>query len=109
MRSRMSKANILVESHADILDRMFWAEVPEAGKKSVLLSSEAACVPPRNIRQFVELLLERDDKELAAKILTNYSGCLDAKDMDPRRKTAIGLAQIADLYAVGTDEVMPNA
>src|SRR4029077_9361365 len=38
---KMSKAGILVESHADILDRMFWAEVPEAGKKSVLLSSEA--------------------------------------------------------------------
>src|SRR6266404_5206535 len=106
---KMSKANILVESHADILDRMFWAEVPEAGKKSVLLSSEAACVPPRNIRQFVEMLLERDDKELAAKILTNYSGCLDAKDMEPRRKTAIGLAQIADLYASASDEVMPNA
>src|SRR5262249_6658633 len=30
---KMSKAGILVESHADILDRMFWAEVPEAGKK----------------------------------------------------------------------------
>ncbi len=106
---KMSKANILVESHADILDRMFWAEVPEAGKKSVLLSSEAACVPPRNIRQFVELLLERDDNELAAKILTNYCSCLDAKDLDPRRKTAIGLAQIADLYASASDEVMPNA
>ncbi len=51
---KMSKAGILVDSHADILDRMFWAEVPEAGKKSVLLSGEAACVPPRNIRQFVE-------------------------------------------------------
>ena len=33
---KMSKAGILVESHADILDRMFWAEVPDAGKKSVL-------------------------------------------------------------------------
>ena len=32
---KMSKAGILVESHADILDRMFWAEIPEAGKKSV--------------------------------------------------------------------------
>ncbi len=106
---KMSKANILVESHADILDRMFWAEVPEAGKKSVLLSSEAACVPPRNIRQFVEMLLERDDNEIAAKILTNYCSCLDAKDMEPRRKTSIGLAQIADLYASATDEVMPGA
>ncbi len=31
---KMSNAGILVESHADILDRMFWAEVPETGKKS---------------------------------------------------------------------------
>ena len=60
---KMSKAGILVESHADILDRMFWAEVPESGKKSVLLSHEAPCVPPRNLRQFVEVLLDRDDKQ----------------------------------------------
>jgi hypothetical protein len=96
---KMSKAGILVESHADILDRMFWAEVPEAGKKSVLLSVEAPCVPPRNVRQFVELLLERDENDTAAEILNNYSGCLSAKDIESRRKTAIGLSQLADLYA----------
>jgi hypothetical protein len=106
---KMSKAGIMVESHADILDRMFWAEIPEAGKKSVLLSSEAACVPPRNIRQFVEILFERDDNEIAAKILTNYCSCLDAKEADPRRKTATGLAQLADLYATAPEEIMPNA
>ncbi len=106
---KMSKAGILVESHADILDRMFWAEIPEAGKKSVLLSSEAACVPPRNIRQFVEILFERDDNEIAAKILINYCSGLDAKEADPRRKTATGLSQLADLYANASEEVMPNA
>jgi len=96
---KMSKAGILVESHADILDRMFWSEVPESGKKSVLLSHEAPCVPPRNMRQFVEVLLERDDKQTAADILNNYSSCLSAKETEPRRKAAIGLSQIADLYA----------
>lgn len=106
---KLSKAGVLVESHADILDRMFWAEIPEAGKKSVLLSSEAACVPPRNVRQFVELLFERDDNEIAAKILVNYYGGLNSKDADPRRKTAIGLSQLADLYATAPDDVMPNA
>jgi len=105
---KLSKAGVLVESHADILDRMFWAEIPEAGKKSVLLSTEIVCVPPRNIRQFVELLFERDDSEIAAKILTNYSTGLDAQDADPRRKTAIGLSQLADLYASAPDEVMTN-
>ena len=95
---KMGKAGILVESHADILDRMFWSEVPEAGKKSVLTSNEAPCVPPRNLRQFVEVLLERDDKETADAILRNYFNCLDSKDAEPRRKIATGLAQLADLY-----------
>ncbi|MGH9501454.1 MAG: HEAT repeat domain-containing protein [Terriglobales bacterium] len=103
---KMGKAGILVESHADILDRMFWAEVPEAGKKSVLLSHEAPCVPPRNVRQFVEILLERGDKETASAILLNYLNCLDAKDAEPRRKIATGISQLADLFAATGGELM---
>jgi hypothetical protein len=106
---KMNKAGILIESHADILDRMFWSEVPESGKKSVLLSHEAACVPPRNVRQFVEVLLEREDKDSAEEILKNYSACLGAKDAEPRRKTAIGLSQLADLYARVGGEAMGEA
>jgi hypothetical protein len=106
---KMSKAGILVESHADILDRMFWAEVPESGKKSVLLSHEAPCVPPRNLRQFVEVLLDRDDKQGATEILNNYSTCLGAREAEPRRRTAIGLSQLADLYARVGGEAMGQA
>jgi hypothetical protein len=103
---KMSKAGILVESHADILDRMFWAEVPEAGKKSVLLSHEAPCVPPRNVRQFVEILLHRGDKETASAILLNYLNCLDVKEAEPRRKIATGISQLADLFAASGGELM---
>ena len=105
---KLSKAGVIVESHADILDRMFWAEIPEAGKKSVLLSDEAACVPPRNIRQFIEILFERDDNEIASKILGNYCSGIESADPDPRRKTATGLSQLADLYASAPDDLMPN-
>jgi hypothetical protein len=103
---KMTKAGMLVESHADILDRMFWAEVPEAGKKSVLLSNEAACVPPRNIRQFIELLLERSDRETVSAILKNYVNSLDARDAEPRRKIATGLSQLADLYSAAGGDVL---
>ncbi|MFZ0421176.1 MAG: hypothetical protein WAM04_23955 [Candidatus Sulfotelmatobacter sp.] len=106
---KMNKAGILVESHADILDRMFWAEVPESGKKTVLLSHEAPCVPPRNLRQFVEVLLDRDDKQTSAEILNNYSACLSTREIDPRRKVAIGLSQLADLYARLGGEAMGGA
>jgi hypothetical protein len=105
---KMSKAGLLVESHADILDRMFWAEVPEAGKRSVLMSNEAPCVPPRNIRQFIEVLLERGDRDGVSAILQNYSNCLTARDAEPRRKAAIGLSQLADLFAApGIDLIGP--
>jgi hypothetical protein len=106
---KMNKAGILVESHADILDRMFWSEVPESGKKTVLLSNEAPCVPPRNLRQFVEVLLDRDDQQTSAEILNNYSSCLNSKEQEPRRKTAIGLSQLADLYARLGGEAMSEA
>jgi hypothetical protein len=106
---KMSKAGILVESHADILDRMFWAEVPEAGKKSVLLSHEAPCVPPRNVRQFVEVLLERGDKQEAVAILHNYVNCLDAKESEPRRRIATGISQLADLFAASGADLMATS
>jgi hypothetical protein len=106
---KMNKAGILVESHADILDRMFWAEVPESGKKTVLTSNEAPCVPPRNLRQFVEVLLDRDDRQMSADILNNYSSCLATKETEARRKTAIGLSQLADLYARLGGEAMGKA
>ncbi len=106
---KMNKAGILVESHADILDRMFWAEVPESGKKTVLTSNEAPCVPPRNLRQFVEVLLDRDDQQTSADILNNYSSCLATKETEARRKTAIGLSQLADLYARLGGEAMGKA
>ena len=96
---KMSRAGILVESHADILDRMFWAEVPEDGKKSVLLSNEAPCVPARNVRQFIDVLLQRGDKATVTQILQNYIRCLQLKESEGRRKTAIGLSQLADVFA----------
>jgi hypothetical protein len=88
---------------------MFWAEVPEEGKKSVLLSGEAACVPSRNIRQYVDILLERGDKQVAADILQNYSACLKSREVEPRRKTAVGLSQLADLYATPGIDLIGSA
>src|SRR5207249_7175170 len=37
---KLTHAGLLVESHADILDRKFWAELPESSKKKALLSED---------------------------------------------------------------------
>lgn len=96
---RMSKAGLLVESHADMLDRMFWSEIPEHNKKQALLSENAACVPARNIRQYLELLLERGDRETASAILENYASQVNSTESDYRGKASNGLTQLADLFA----------
>ena len=68
----MGQAGVDVESHADILDRQFWARVPDKAKAKMLLSPEAWAVPPRNVRQFVEELLGRGDRDSARATLDNY-------------------------------------
>jgi len=96
---KLAKAGMLVESHADLLDRMFWSEIPEHSKKQALLSEDAACVPARNVRQYVELLLEREDRETATAILQNYASQVNSKEPEYHAKVATGLTQLADLLA----------
>ncbi len=96
---KLAQAGVIVESSADMLDRQFWAAVPEKGKRAVLTSPDAWCIPPRNIRQYVEELLGQGDEKLAFEILNNYAACLQSQDAEARRRTASGLADLADLYA----------
>ncbi len=106
---KMAKAGIAVESHADLLDRQFWAQVPESGKKQVLLSTEAWCIPPRNVQSFVEELLGRGESDAAGDILLHYAACVRNKDAEARRKAAIGLGQLAELYSRAASQRLQTA
>src|SRR5882724_7791279 len=68
---KMSEAGLLAESHREILDRQFWAAVPESGKRAVLLSEEAWCIPPRNVQSYVGQLIEQGNVAEAVSILQN--------------------------------------
>jgi hypothetical protein len=96
---KMAHAGMSVESHADVLDRQFWAAVPESGKKTVLMSSEAWCIPPRNVQQYVEELMGRGESDAAGDILLHYASCVGNADAEARKKAAIGLGQLAELYS----------
>jgi PilZ domain len=96
---KLATAGIIVESNAELLDRQFWAAVPEKGKRSVLNSEDAWCIPGRNIKQYVEELIARGDEKTAMAILQNYAACLQSPEDEARRRTAIGLADLAEVYA----------
>jgi hypothetical protein len=106
---KMSEAGILAESHREILDKQFWAAVPESGKRAVLLSDEAWCIPPRNVQSYVGELIEQGNIAEAIDILHNYAACADSEDADARKKTAVGLSEMAELYAKADPNLLSEA
>jgi len=106
---KMASAGMSVESHADVLDRQFWAAVPESGKRAVLTSSEAWCIPPRNVQQYVEELLGRGEADAAGDVLLKYASCVRNKDAEARKKAAIGLGQLAGLYSKAASQRLQDA
>jgi len=96
---KMADAGIAVESHREILDRQFWANVPDRAKRDVLLSPEAWCIPPKNLQSYVAGLIERGDIAVATSILQNYARCVDSEEPEARKRAATGLSELAGLYA----------
>jgi hypothetical protein len=106
---KMSDAGILAESHREILDRQFWAAVPDSGKRAVLMSGEAWCIPPRNVQSYVGELIEHGNIAEAIDILQNYAACADSEEVDARKKTAMGLSEMAELYAKADPKLLSDA
>ena len=106
---KMTEAGILAESHREILDKQFWAAVPDSGKRAVLLSGEAWCIPPRNVQSYVGELIEHGNIAEAISILQNYAACADSEEADARKKTAVGLSEMAELYAKADPKLLGEA
>jgi hypothetical protein len=106
---KMTDAGMMVESHREILDRQFWAAVPESGKQAVLLSNDAWCIPPKNVQSYVAHLIETGDVAQAISILQNYASCADSEEPDARKKTAMGLSEMAELYAKADPKLLGEA
>jgi hypothetical protein len=96
---KMARHGIEIQSHTDMLAQQFWAQVPNEKRKAVLESGEAWCVPPAQIREYVDGLVAAGEKAEAEKVLTNYANCITHKSAETRRQSAMGLAELASTYA----------
>jgi hypothetical protein len=97
----MAQAGLSVQTYTELLDQEFWEQVPEENKKEVLTSDEAWCVPPRNVRAFLEDMLRRGELKTVNEILMKYAACIALEAPEARRTTAIGLSDLAELYGSG--------
>jgi len=106
---QMASAGIQMQSYTELLDQEFWAQVPEENKKEVLCSDEAWCVPPRNVRGFLEEMLRRGELKVVNEILMKYVGCISLEAPEARRTTAIGIGELAELYGSGDGSALMEA
>jgi hypothetical protein len=97
----MANAGLHVQSYTELLDQEFWEQVPDENKKEVLTSEEAWCVPPRNVRVYLEEMLKRGELKTVNEILMKYATCIGLENPEARRTTAIGLSDLAELYGSG--------
>jgi hypothetical protein len=105
----MASAGLSVQSHTELLDQEFWQQVPEENKKEVLTSEEAWCVPPRNIRVYLEDMLRRGELKTVNEVLLNYATCISMEAPEARRTTAIGISDLAELYGSGDGSALMDA
>jgi hypothetical protein len=105
----MAHAGLSVQSYTELLDQEFWEQVPEENKKEVLTSDEAWCVPPRNVRAFLEDMLRRGELKTVNEILMKYASCIALEAPEARRTTAIGLSDLGELYGSGDGSALMEA
>jgi hypothetical protein len=102
---KMARAGIHVKSHMDMLAQEFWEKVPVEKKKAVLESTDAWCIPPAKAREYIESLIEKGNIEEAEKLLRNYAACITNKATEPRRQAAMGLAELAPVFAKASERL----
>jgi hypothetical protein len=105
----MANAGLQVQSYTELLDQEFWAQVPDENKKEVLTSDESWCVPPRNVRGYLEDMLRRGELKTVNEILMKYAACISLENPEARRTTAIGLSDLAELYGSGDGSALMDA
>ena len=105
----MAQAGLSVQSYTELLDQEFWEQVPEENKKEVLTSDEAWCVPPRNVRAFLEDMLRRGELKTVNEVLMKYASCVGLEAPEARRTTAIGLSDLGELYGSGDGSALMEA
>ena len=102
---RMKRAGIDVGSHVDVLAQEFWALVPEEKKKAVIESADIWCVPPARVREYLDDLVSRGETSAVETTLRNYAACIRNQSPEARRQAAMGLAELAAMYAKSDEKL----
>jgi hypothetical protein len=102
---RMKRAGLDVGTHVDGMAQEFWSLVSDEKKKAIIESGDIWCVPASKLREYVEQQLARGETAAAEGTLRRYAACLAEKSTEARRQAAIGVAELAPMYAKSDEKL----
>lgn len=103
-----ARASIPLDALIDSLDSEFWTVVPDDAMRTMLLSPEAYYVASAALALRLARMIEKGEDEVAGKVLTNFGAAISGRDAEGRRRSAKGVADLAELYALVVPEFVPT-
>ena len=104
----IGRVSLTLEALLETLERELWLTAPDEAKRVVLLSDAAHYVTPSAIDAHLERLIAQGEEQLADAILQNYGSAVGGRDAEGRRRSAKGVAELADLYALVVPDYVPQ-
>lgn len=106
--TKLSKAGVSVQPAGEALAREFWSRVPAEKREGVLASHDAWCVPAVQAREYIEKIVKEGKAEEAERVLRNYASCVGGQSPEARKQTALGLAELAPMYAESGEKLLAD-
>ncbi|HEY3928873.1 MAG TPA: hypothetical protein VGL89_10880 [Candidatus Koribacter sp.] len=97
-----------LDETVEALEHEMWSTAPDAAKRMVLLFDTPFYVPAPCIVAYLERLISHGEELVAATVLKNYGAAVDGRDGEGRRRSARGISDLAELFALVVPDYVPN-
>jgi hypothetical protein len=96
------------ESLANAIESELWSTASDAAMRNALLFDTPYYVPAISIASYLERLIAQGEELVAATILKNYAMAVDGREAEGRRRSVIGIPELAELYILVAPDYAPK-
>jgi hypothetical protein len=102
------QAGLRPEALADSIESELWNTASDAAMRNALLFDTPYYVPAPSIATYLERMIAHGEELVVATILTNYAAAIDGREAEGRRRSVIGIPELAELYILVVPEFAPK-
>lgn len=103
-----SPARLRPESLAHSIEKELWSTASDAVMRNALLFDTPYYVPAGAIAAYLERMIAHGEELIVTTILKNYAAAVDGREAEGRRRSVIGIPELAELYILVVPDYVPK-